>query len=283
MRFNQFSTCVKYVFQRTGLALLAATAVGLAFGQTPFVISSVSNGLVLDDPASSTAPGIAVQQWTANGGKNQEWILKRSSNGLEVLSLVSGLAIGPQYGSDLPGVTIYQNTVTGAPSQSWQLIRGSDGYILVSAQLETIPCGGTDCLSQEAYLALDDPAFSPKAGERMQQWTLNYGTNQQWLFHPQSLAAFTIAMSVDKQTMTFSGMNFPAGAEVCPMIANFVYPTEGNCAVVESNGTFSSTTQFGGYLQLQSGGGYIAVTIESKSGNVLAIGSVAGSFITNIP
>jgi len=282
MRLNQFSISVKYLLKRTGLALMAATAVGLASGQTSFVISNVSSGLVLDDPASSTAPGIAVQQWTANGGMNQQWIFRRSSNGLEIISQASGLAIGPQYGSDLPGVTIYQNTVTGARSQSWQIERGSAGYILVSAQQETIPCGGTDCLSGYANLALDDPGFSPNPGERMQQYTENGGTNQQWLFHPQSLAAVTLSMSVDEQTLTVSGMHFPAGAEVCPVITNSVFGAQGTCAPVRGDGTFLSTTKFGPALMLQSGPGYIVVVVQTEEGNVLAIDSIAGSLAQNI-
>lgn len=281
MRLNQFSIPVKYLLKRTRLALMAATAVGLAFGQTPFVISNVSSGQVLDDPASSNAPGIAVQQWTPNGGMNQQWILRRSSNGLEIVSLASALALGPQYGSDLPGVTIVQNTVTGSPSQSWQIQRGSTGYLLVSSQRETIPCG-TDCLPNSVNLALDDPGFSQTAGERMQQWTENGGTNQQWLFHPQSLASFTISMSLTEQTLTIVGIHFPIGEEVCPAITYYEFGTQGTCAPVRADGTFASTTQFGPALMLQNGGGYIVVVIQTEAGNVLAIDSVAGSLTQNI-
>jgi Ricin-type beta-trefoil lectin domain-like len=41
----------------------------------PYRITSVSSGLVLDEPGFSQAPLTQIQQWTPNGGANQYWAL----------------------------------------------------------------------------------------------------------------------------------------------------------------------------------------------------------------
>lgn len=287
MRLNTTSTLLQRLGKSAIPALMATVAsIGLASAQTPFVISSVSSGQVLDDKGFSTAPGTLLQQWPANGGKNQRWNVRRYDNlYYEITSVNSGLALSAENGSSDSGAKIEQTEMTGAPSQFWYFTRGSSGYLIVSQQVETIRCSGTDCLSGVANLVFDLPDFSTAEGEIIQQWTQNGGTNQQWLFHPQDLETITVALNVKTQTLNISGLNFPAGLEVCPVVSSNGIGGEGPCATTQSNGTFSMNwtgpASPGAYYT--SSPGYLLVTVEDKNQNVLAIDSVPGSLMQNIP
>lgn len=190
MLTNRISTLVKQFRNTAALALAATVAIaGLASAQTPFVISSVSSGQVLDDKAFSTTPGTILQQWPANGGKNQQWKLRRQDNSVyyEIISEDSGLALAPRDGSTTPGTKIQQSTVNGSPSQLWTFSGGSMGYQIVSQQLETVYCyRGPDCLGAEYSLLFDVTDSSTEAGAEIQQWTTNGKTNQLWRLHPQN-------------------------------------------------------------------------------------------------
>lgn len=287
MRLNTTSTLVRR-FGKSAISALIATlaSIGLASAQTPFVISSVSSGQVLDDKAFSTTPGTILQQWPANGGKNQRWNVRRYDNlSYEITSVNSGLALSAQNGSSDSGAKIEQTGMTGAPSQLWYFTRGSSGYLIVSQQVETIPCSGNDCLSGVANLVFDLPDFSTEDGEIIQQWTENGGVNQQWLFHPQDLETITVALNVKSQTLSISGLNFPSGLEVCPVVSSNGIGGEGPCVTTQSNGTFSITwtgpASPGAYYA--SSPGNLVVTVEDKNRNVLAIDSVPGVLVQNIP
>ena len=55
----------------------------------PYVMTNASSQLVLDDPASSQASGVAMYQWPANGGLNQKWFFSFNGNGYYSIQNVS--------------------------------------------------------------------------------------------------------------------------------------------------------------------------------------------------
>ena len=142
-----------------GLALLAV-AVGVASAQTPFTISSVNSGQVLDLPGFSMSRGTLIQQWPANGGTNQQWTFRaisHPSNGFyEIASVSSGQVLDVPGSSTTPGTKIQQWTANGGTNQQWTFSRGSTGYEIVSADKEPQPCGQPPCLNY-ANLVLDVP------------------------------------------------------------------------------------------------------------------------------
>jgi hypothetical protein len=80
-----------------------------------------------------------------------------------------------------------------------------------------------------------------------------------------------------------SGWHFKPGIEVCPVLED---PLGGNalCTTVQSDGTF--TYDLGlqqSYTVMGPGSGYMVVLIDDDNGNVLAIGSVAGSLLPSPP
>jgi hypothetical protein len=90
-----------------------------------------------------------------------------------------------------------------------------------------------------------------------------------------------VALFVKTQTLTITGLYFPSGLELCPVVASNGIGGEGPCATVQSNGTFSinwpGPASPGAYYA--SSPGYLVVTVEDRNQNVLAIGSVPGSLI----
>ena len=268
-------------------ALLAMAALPSAPAQTPFVISSANSSLVLDVPESSKAPGVDVQQWTPNGGANQQWTLRRYGSSLlyEIVSVNSGLVLDVAGDSEEAGARIDQYTAQGAPNQLWSIYRragSTEGYEIVSSQMERVKTCSGDCLPDEVNLVLDVPASSQNAGTLIQQYTENDGINQQWNFNAESQARITLSFTESGGAIQIAGYHFKANSRVCPVLED---PLGGiaPCANVASDGTFRYSLgpeQSG--TELMTGPGHIVVVIDDADGNVLAIGSVSGYVNENL-
>ncbi|MFD0573965.1 RICIN domain-containing protein [Kitasatospora gansuensis] len=91
-----------------------------------YTLAGVSSGLCLDVPGRSTATGVQLQQWTCNGGTNQQWALdltgSLTGSKYALVNIASGLTIGTG-GSTTQGVAVAQESSTGAraTSQNWTL------------------------------------------------------------------------------------------------------------------------------------------------------------------
>lgn len=263
-------------------AVLAVS--GTVFAQTPFVIASVSSGMVLDLPDSSPTAGTLIQQWPAHGGANQRWTLRRapgaSAGHYEIVSVSSGMVLDVPGLSTTPGTNIQQWSANGGCNQQWTIGRsaGATGYEIVSCGYYSPPGAG---FLTEYPLVLDVPDFSTTQGTKIQQWTENGGTNQQWLFYPQATGNITVTGSGRGYgTIQITGWGFAANTVVCPFLSS---AGTGQCATVLANGTFSTTAFTGNvrFYYTSSGPNYVVATIEDHNGNVLAIGSVPGQFGSN--
>jgi hypothetical protein len=288
MSINNFSKAngINKFFTAQAFPLLAMIAsIGLAPAQTPFVISSVNSGQALDVPDFSKNSGALIQQYTPNGGTNQQFTLHRHGANLayEIVSVSSHLALDVPGSSTNPGTQIQQFTPNGGSNQLWQFSRaaGATGYEIVSLDREQID-GRPGSLPTYVNLVLDVPHSSTIPATVIQQYPENGGTNQQWLFHPQAPTNITLANSPG--AIVIAGWSFPAGSEVCPVIVG-AYGGVAPCTTVLANGAFAyewsspaTTTPFDSKLS-----GYVVVIVEDKSANVLAIGSIAGGFDNYIP
>jgi Ricin-type beta-trefoil lectin domain-like len=133
------------------------------------VIANEASSLVLDDPAFSTKSGQQINQWTPNGGTNQEWRFAFQQSGYYTIQNVSsGLFLTDPGGTSTLGAELQQQAATNSSSQLWQLIASGSYYVIVN------PAGN---------LVIDDPAFSTNPGTGIQLWTRNGGSNQNWSIH----------------------------------------------------------------------------------------------------
>jgi hypothetical protein len=82
----------------------------------------------LDVPGGSTTEGVQLDQWTCNGGTNQEWALdavgsytSASDKSYELTNLNSGQVVDVTGGSTTAGAAVDQWPTDGGANQKWTL------------------------------------------------------------------------------------------------------------------------------------------------------------------
>jgi hypothetical protein len=134
-----------------------------------YTISSRSSGLVVDDPALSTAGGTIMQQYTSNGGKNQQWVLKNLGNNVvSLINVTSGLALEVAGSSTQKSAFIDQNRYAGNAAQQWLIAPTDSGYFELTNQL--------------SHEALDVDGGSTAIKTQLDQYPYQGSTWQQWTF-----------------------------------------------------------------------------------------------------
>jgi endoglucanase len=134
-----------------------------------YKITNVNSSLVMEVSGASKASGAEVDQYTWNGGTNQEWTLAYLSNGLYSLTNVnSGMVLDVSGASKSMGGDLIQYTSNSGSNQEFIISQTADGnYKIVN--------------SNSGY-AVEVPGSSKSTGVQLDQWGLNGGTNQEWVF-----------------------------------------------------------------------------------------------------
>ena len=126
------------------------------------------SGKVLDVYGEATADGSNVDQWTYDGGKNQQWTLTHlGGNVYEIVGVQSGKTLEVATTSTADDTNVDIRTYTGAANQQWTISALSDGYF----RLTPVSSSGS---------ALDVGGVSLTDGANVHQWTWLGGNNQQW-------------------------------------------------------------------------------------------------------
>jgi glucosylceramidase len=129
-------------------------------------MTNQASNRVRDDPVSSTTSGTQMQQWTADGGANQQWVFTYDGNGYYTIqNVASGLYLTDPNGSTSNGAQLQQQTADNLDDQLWALVWTGRGFVLIN---------------KAGRLAMDDPSFSTTVGKRIDLWAYNGGLNQQW-------------------------------------------------------------------------------------------------------
>ena len=132
-------------------------------------LTNNSSHLVLDDPGSSYTPGIAMYQWTPNGGRNQQWFLYYNGAGFYTIqNATSGLLLTDTNGNTSPGISLQQQYAPHDNPQLWSLTATSGGFVIKN---------------KATGLVVDDSGFNPNPGPSIILWTPNGGINQTWTIH----------------------------------------------------------------------------------------------------
>jgi hypothetical protein len=114
---NSTADGAKAVQQSGGLPWTISTAPG-----GTFTLAYTGSGKVLDVNGGSSTAGLQLQQWTANGGTNQQWYLKPTGDGYyTIVSHGSGLVADVSGRSTSDGAQVVQWTANGGTNQQWQL------------------------------------------------------------------------------------------------------------------------------------------------------------------
>ena len=147
------------------------TGTGIIADGTYRVIARHS-GKALDVYGEATADGSNVDQWTYDGGKNQQWALTHlGGNVFEILGVQSGKALEVATTSTADDTNVDIRTYTGAANQQWTISALNGGYF----RLTPVSSSGS---------ALDVGGVSSADGANVHIWTWLGGNNynQQWSF-----------------------------------------------------------------------------------------------------
>jgi hypothetical protein len=107
------------VVQQTGGAAWTVTA---ASGGA-YTLTYTGSGKLLDVPGHTTSTGAQLDQWTANGGANQQWTLKPTGDGYyTIVSAENGLVADVYGAATGDGAKVVQWTANGGANQQWQLV-----------------------------------------------------------------------------------------------------------------------------------------------------------------
>lgn len=114
-------------------------------------------GKCADDTGNSASPGTAVQAWSCNGGKAQQWMF--TAGELRHGSLCMNARGGARNGAP---VILWR--CDDAANENWVYSSAAGGRYFLRA----------------SGLCLDDPGFSRRDGTRLVVWRCNGGANQRW-------------------------------------------------------------------------------------------------------
>ncbi len=173
-------------------------------------IVNKSSGKCVDVPSGSTADQVILQQFTCNGGANQNWQPRPSSLvalGGPIVSGNSGKCVDVPSGSTADGAQVQQFTCNGGGNQVWLSVANGQLVNLTSNKCLDVPSGSTadqvklqqftcnggnnqywslvgEIVNQNSLECLDVPGGSTADHAMLQQFTCNGGGNQTWQVLP---------------------------------------------------------------------------------------------------
>jgi hypothetical protein len=139
------------------------------------------SGKALDVTGGSTADGANVEQWTYNGGANQQWTLTNLGSGqYKIIGVGSGKSLDVANNSTADGANVDIWSYSGSNNQRFTFTATSAGYFRITPV--------------NSGKAVDVANSSTADGANVDQWTYNGGNNQQWLFVEATAAATATAL-----------------------------------------------------------------------------------------
>jgi len=166
------------VFKRLALLGIFAAASSAALGQISsgnYEIVNANSGMLLEDPGYSTSNGTDMDQWTGNGGSNQQWAVTSLGSGkYEIVNAYSGLALEVSGQSTSNGALVDQWSYWAGANQQWTISSAGSGVYEVA--------------NVNSGLALEVNGQSLADGGSIDQWSWWSGANQEWYFVPTTVS-----------------------------------------------------------------------------------------------
>jgi hypothetical protein len=177
--------------------LAAASTAAFAQYSGSYEIVNANSGMLLEDPGLSTSNGTDMDQWTGNGGSNQQWnIVSVGSGQYEIKNVSSGLALEVNGQSTSNGAAVDQWSYWGGNNQKWTITSLGNGL--------------SEILNVNSGLALEVNGQSVSDGGSIDQWSYWGGGNQKWYILSTSISG-TISPSSGGSgaaASTFHGFNW---------------------------------------------------------------------------
>lgn len=135
---------------------------------------SKNSGKCIDVPQQSKASGVDLQQYSCNGGTNQQWnLIPVGNNEYEITGVGSGMSLDVQAESTANGARVIQYPYWGGPNEKWMLSKTADGYYNI------VSVNSGKCL--EVY----GGGAATQSGDAIDQWACWGGDNQKWSETPE--------------------------------------------------------------------------------------------------
>lgn len=148
---------------REGAVLTTYAPVGGPLPDGTYSLTNQTSGLVMDNPAYSSASGTQMVQWSRNQGANQAWRFVSQGGGYYTIQNgASGLFLTS---GGWNGAPVSQQAASSSDTQLWQLKPAGSNWHVVN---------------KATGLAIDDPSFSTTQGTGLIVWGENGGVNQTW-------------------------------------------------------------------------------------------------------
>jgi endoglucanase len=170
-------------YQTVALSVIQGRCTSAPLVNGRYYITNVNSGDVIDDPGFSTTEGTDLDQWPLNGGANQQWSLQSLGCGLyEITNVYSGQSMDISGQDPSSGGAVDQWDYWGGGNQQFVIAddADADGAYNVSAVNSM-----TDTTEDAPYptpIPIEVPRASDTAGTKLDQETLDGGTNQEWTF-----------------------------------------------------------------------------------------------------
>lgn len=198
-----------------------------------YTLTNVNSGKVLDVSNNSTADGGVVDQWTGNGGNNQQWqILPVSGDLFRIVNRNSGKALDVPYFSRDKGTQLDQWSVNSGNNQLWYF--------------DTAPDGNRIIRSLENQQVLDVTGAATTDGAAVSQYTPLGQTNQQWAISPAPAVAITAgadATVAEGSTISLTGAaGDPSAALAWSAAAGSDVDAGGKCTFTTPNALVTGIT-----------------------------------------
>jgi hypothetical protein len=148
---------------REGAILTGYVPVGGPLPDGSYNLINQTSGLALDDPASSSARGTQMVQWSLHGGPNQLWHLVSKGGGYYTIQNGASHLFLTAGGTN--GAALVQQNSSNSDAQLWSLKAAESGWFTIN---------------KASGLAMDDPNLSTAEGTGMIVWAPNGGKNQTW-------------------------------------------------------------------------------------------------------
>ena len=136
-----------------------------------YTLQNRNSGLTLDVNNASTADGVGLIQWTANGCDCQQFRFTHLGAGVyQILAVHSGKSLDIKDVSTADGALAHQWTYIGAANQQFIAQSTGDGFFKL--------------IAKHSSKLLEVSNASTTGGAAVQQWTDNGSTTQQWRLVP---------------------------------------------------------------------------------------------------
>lgn len=148
-----------------------------------------STGQVLDVPALSKTPGVALEQFTPNGGDNQLWSFSAldGQGYVTIKNKNSGLLVGVSEGSTAAGAPVIQFTADGSDSQKWQVVNNGDWVTFVN---------------KHSGMVMNVKGAAGQARAPVIQWPSVNADNEHWIISTPDTDGYSTIASVNTGAVT---------------------------------------------------------------------------------